>query len=337
MTRPLRWLSLALGLLALAALPAPPAAAEPADSLPALLTELGALYEESGRATEVYQETARRLRDQRAEVRRLNERLAATRTDLADARHLAGALAREQYRHGGAPLPDVLRLLFGEAPEGRGLHDRTVARRAARAQASEIARLAEGERRADELATAAREALDEQQTLAAEERRRRDEMRDRLAEVTRLLATLEPAGATGTTGTSETGGTADAPPAAAGVTTDQAPGSPGTRAPTPAGARALAHALDLLGSPSDPVALVTDAWARAGRTLPDSPAALWAALPQVPLGELCPGDLVVYGTDASHVALYAGDGQVVHAPGPGEPVAVAPLAVRPVLGAVTPG
>ncbi len=325
---------MSLGLLALTAPPAAPAAAEPGDSLPALLTELGTLYAETSRASEVYQETSRRLRDQRDEARRLTERLAATRTDLAGARRLAGALAREQYRHGGAELPATLRLLFGEAPGDRALHDRTVARRAARAQASEIARLAEGERRADELATAAREALDEQQRLAAEERRARDEMRDRLAEVTRLLATLDPADLTAPEDT--TAPATDPSPESA-APDDAAPGDPGTRAPTPAGARALAYVLDLVGTPHDPAALVTEAWEQSGRTLPATPAGMWAALPRVALGELRPGDLVIYGTDASHAAVYAGDGQVVHAPGPGEPVTTAPLAVRPVLGAVTPG
>src|SRR5690606_9543754 len=51
---------------------------------------------------------------------------------------------------------------------------------------------------------------------------------------------------------------------------------------------------------------------------------------------LRPGDLVVYFPEATHVALYLGDGMVVQAPRPGARVKVSPIAANPVLGAVRP-
>jgi cell wall-associated NlpC family hydrolase len=45
---------------------------------------------------------------------------------------------------------------------------------------------------------------------------------------------------------------------------------------------------------------------------------------------------VIYFPEATHVALYVGDGKVVQAPRPGEKVRVSPLASYPVLGAVRP-
>ncbi|NED01002.1 C40 family peptidase, partial [Streptomyces sp. SID6648] len=56
----------------------------------------------------------------------------------------------------------------------------------------------------------------------------------------------------------------------------------------------------------------------------------------VPLDALRPGDLVVYFPEATHVALYLGDGMVVQAPRPGAAVKVSPIAANPVLGAVRP-
>ena len=42
------------------------------------------------------------------------------------------------------------------------------------------------------------------------------------------------------------------------------------------------------------------------------------------------GDLVVYRSDASHVGMYMGNGQVIHAPHPGAPVRYDPVGMMPV-------
>lgn len=59
------------------------------------------------------------------------------------------------------------------------------------------------------------------------------------------------------------------------------------------------------------------AWARAGVSLPHSAQMQYNLSAKVGLGSLAVGDLVFYGTSASnitHVAIYVGGGQVVHAP-----------------------
>ena len=54
----------------------------------------------------------------------------------------------------------------------------------------------------------------------------------------------------------------------------------------------------------------------------------------MPLDQLQPGDIVGYYPGVTHVGMYIGDGQIVHASTYGVPVAVVPLNSMPVEGAV---
>jgi cell wall-associated NlpC family hydrolase len=73
--------------------------------------------------------------------------------------------------------------------------------------------------------------------------------------------------------------------------------------------------------------LTSWAWAQAGVYIPHSSAAQYSSLPHVPLGSVQPGDLIFYYSPISHVALYIGGGQIVHArhPGPGGEVQVSSM------------
>jgi cell wall-associated NlpC family hydrolase len=126
-----------------------------------------------------------------------------------------------------------------------------------------------------------------------------------------------------------------------------AAGSAGTvRRPTAAGGRAVRYAVRQLGKPYewgaegpesfDCSGLTSQAWAAAGTPIPRTSQEQWKRLQRIGLDELRPGDLVVYFEEATHVALYLGDGQVVQAPRPGAKVKASPIAANPVLGAVRP-
>jgi cell wall-associated NlpC family hydrolase len=79
------------------------------------------------------------------------------------------------------------------------------------------------------------------------------------------------------------------------------------------------------------------AWAQAGVGLPHSSGAQMGSGPSVSQSQLRPGDLVFYYSPVSHVGIYIGNGQIVHAANPSSGVRVAPVNSMPYSGAVRPG
>jgi peptidoglycan DL-endopeptidase CwlO len=100
-----------------------------------------------------------------------------------------------------------------------------------------------------------------------------------------------------------------------------------------AASTAVAAALSVVGttyvwgsaSPSvgfDCSGLTSWAWAQAGVYLPHQSAQQYASIPHVPSSAAQPGDLIFYYSPISHVGMYVGGGQMVHATSPGNPVTV---------------
>ncbi|MBQ0879370.1 C40 family peptidase [Streptomyces sp. RT42] len=321
-----------------------PAAAEPGPgpgdtrSVAGLLTDLQRLYREAEKATETYNGTEERLKRQRAEVRRLDAELARTRASLHDSRGAAGRLARQQYQSSGNLSP-YLRLLLARDPQ-HAIDQGHVIGRLARERVETVGRLTGAEKKAADLARRSRQALDRQVSLAESQAEQRDDVRERLRAVEELLASLTPEQLAALAELEESG-----------IAREQerflASGALGDDAkPSAEGERAVRFAVEQLGKPYewgaegpasyDCSGLTSVAWQRAGTAIPRTSQEQWARLERVPLNELRPGDLVVYFPEATHVAMYLGDGKVVQAPRPGAEVKVSPIAANPVLGAVRP-
>lgn len=113
------------------------------------------------------------------------------------------------------------------------------------------------------------------------------------------------------------------------------------------GATALSFAKSQLGKPYryasagpnsyDCSGLTSAAWAKAGVSLPRTSQSQIGVGRSVSKSDLQPGDLVFYYSGITHVALYAGNGQILHAPRPGKSVEFASLDSMPFAGARRPG
>ncbi|MEU0007773.1 NlpC/P60 family protein [Streptomyces sp. NPDC006314] len=314
------------------------AAPEPQRSVAQLLTDLQQIYRQTEQATETYNATAEKLKQQRATVARLDGELARTRLALRDSRTDAGRLARQQYQN-STGLGPYIRLLLARDPQ-HALDEGHVIGELTRERARAVARLTATEKRRDTLARAARKALDTQLTLAGRQKKQRDAVQAKLGDVERLLASLTPAQLAAVARLEQQGVTE----AQRKLTTAGA--LPADRPASTEGDRAVRYAMDQLGKPYqwgaqgpsayDCSGLTSQAWEHAGTPIPRTSQEQWKQLKRVPLNELRPGDLVIYFPEATHVAMYVGGGRVVQAPRPGENVKVSPLASYPVLGAVRP-
>jgi cell wall-associated NlpC family hydrolase len=311
---------------------------DPQRSVTELLTELQLLYRQTEQAGETYNATADQLGRKRAEVGRLDAELARARLSLHDSRRDAARLARQQYQ-GSTGLSPYVRLLLAPDPQS-ALDEGHVIGQLARERAKTVDRLESSERRQDVLVRKARKALDGQLLLAEQQRRQRDAVRTRLDAIEKLLASLS-ADQLAELARVEQNAVADAQRKLV------ASGSLGSAlSPSEQGARAVRYAMDQVGKPYewgaegpgayDCSGLTSQAWQHAGTPIPRTSQEQWARLARVPLNELRPGDLVVYFPEATHVAMYLGNGKVVQAPRPGDRVKISPIATNPILGAVRP-
>ena len=113
------------------------------------------------------------------------------------------------------------------------------------------------------------------------------------------------------------------------------------------GAKALAFARSQLGKPYqfggdgpngyDCSGLTSAAWATVGVRLPRTSQAQFGVGRAVSKSELQPGDLVFFYSGLSHVALYAGNGQILHSPRSGRSVEYMKMSYMPFAGARRPG
>lgn len=120
---------------------------------------------------------------------------------------------------------------------------------------------------------------------------------------------------------------------------DAAAVAPSTVAGDSAGQTALRNALTQQGKPYqwgaagpdayDCSGLVQWAFQQAGVELPHNSRAQSTLGTPVSQAQLQPGDLVFFYEPVSHVGIYTGDGNVVHASTSGQPVKISPISSMP--------
>ncbi|MCK7622168.1 NlpC/P60 family protein [Streptomyces sp. RS10V-4] len=322
--------------LATAALSAPAAGADPAEHPAAgrekATARVGALYEEAERATEKYNGATARTKELRREVSALQDRAARTQERVNRMRARLGAVAAAQYRSGG--IDPAVRLMLSERPESY-LEKASALDRLSGTQARELHRLRSATRDLEQQRREAARKLAELEAGRTEVARHKKEVQRKLATARRLLNALPPHARAAYDRAARGDGREEGVPDLSG-----APAGSGRAAAAVAAVRAAVGAPYAWGSTGpaafDCSGLTQWAYARAGVSLPRTSQAQRGAGRQVPLSQARPGDLVIYRSDASHVAMYVGNGQVVHAPYPGARVRYDPVGMMPVSAVTRP-
>ncbi|MFI5471106.1 NlpC/P60 family protein [Streptomyces cacaoi] len=301
-------------------------------------TKLEALYHDAAVATDAYNAAEEAAKKQSAEIVELAKKIVAGQEKLDDLKDRAGAAARAQYRTGG--LPDEAQLMLTDDPSefldgaGRVLQGQ----RATKGLIGELTRTQQDlEQYSKDASTqwqkleagrktkAAAQKKIEKQIAAAEklESQLEKKEKERLEQLEAQVA-LEAQTAWLDTGV------LDEINSAASVQ----------------GKKAVQFATAQIGKPYvwgaegpdsfDCSGLTSEAWRSAGQAIPRTSQEQWKQLPHIAVEDMRPGDLIIYFDDASHVALYVGDGAIIHAPRPGRTVTLAGAGSMPILGVVRP-
>lgn len=306
--------------------------------LEAVHAKLEALYHDAAVATDAYNAAEEAAEKQSAEIIELAKKIVAGQEKLDDLKNRAGAAARAQYRTGG--LPDEAQLMLSDDPTefldgaGRVLQGE----RATKGLLGELTRTQQDlEQYSKDASTqwqkleagrktkAAAQKKIEKQIAAAEklESQLEKKEKERLEQLEKQVA-QEAQTAWLSTGV-----------------LDEINSSASVQ-----GKQAVQFATAQIGKPYewgaegpatfDCSGLTSEAWKSAGRAIPRTSQEQWNQLPHIAVEDMRPGDLIIYFDDASHVAMYVGDGSIVHAPRPGRTVTLAGAGSMPILGVVRP-
>ncbi|MGW4380474.1 NlpC/P60 family protein [Kitasatospora sp. NPDC004531] len=279
------------------------------------------LLEEQEQAAEKYNGAKEKADQLRKRADQLQDQLARGREQLTELTSGLAAVAAEQYRQGG--IDPSVRLMLSSDPD-RYLAQASSFDQAAGTQAGALRALEAQQRRLDqqrqEAAAVLAELDDQTRTLDSA----KGTAQSRLQEAQRLLATLSAADRAaivrGTDGAASRGASRVEPgslPQASGAAKVAVEAALSKQGADYIWAAAGPNVFDCSG-------LMVWAYAQAGIALPRTSQAQATVGTNVGTDwhNAQPGDLVIYKSDRSHVAMYIGNGQVVHAPKAGDVVKV---------------
>lgn len=327
--------------LALVTLPSVQAGADPAAISPTeALTKLGELSRQSEQTTEALHNAQIDLEAKQSAQRAAEAALAVEQgaLDAANARvavfrPVVDKLATANYQ--GARTNRLFALMVSESPQqlldqmsalDAISHDTRKQVAQFQSATSDVAKAAEA---AEQYAETAGAAAEQAKVVSDDLQRRQSDLQAQIAEVMKAFEGLTGAERDQLAGTPfPPGFDRDK------ILADLTPGS---------GTGALQAGMTRIGAPYvwgatgpdqfDCSGLVVWAYKQIGKTLPRSSQAQADGGTPVSRDELRPGDVVLFYNDASHVGLYAGNGNVLHASTFGVPVKVESMARWPFYGA----
>jgi len=306
------------------------AAADPSGGSPdhaSQVDQLDRLYQQAEQATQKYDAAQERAKQLRADLNTLQDRAAKGQSHVNALRDELGVLAASQYREGG--IDPSLALLLSDDPDGY-LDRAADLDRLGGQQLGRLQQLQEAERQLVQQRSQAADKLAELQQAGTVLRDRKQAVQGSLAEAQRILNAM-PARqrADYTPGAGERASRDRTEPDIANL-----PASSGRAAMAVAAAERMVGAPYVWGATGpnafDCSGLMLYAYQQAGVSLPRTSQEQLNAGTHVPLDQARPGDLVIYRGDASHVGMYVGGGQVVHAPYPGARVRYDPVGMMPI-------
>jgi len=306
--------------------------AAPADAAPhgGTKAEVDRLYQQAEKATEAYDKAGERAHTLRRQINDAQDRIARQQQRVNTMREQLGSVAGAQYRSGG--IDPTVALLFSDDPADY-LDKASTLDRIGAQQAGQLKELRSA------LRDLSQERAEAAGKLAELEKSRKDvsthkrAVEKKLAKARQLINSM-PAAERAAYERASRGGTRDLPDLT------------GVVAPDARAAAAVAAARSALGRPYvwgangpsgfDCSGLMQWSYAHAGIHLPRTSQEQRHAGRRVPLSQAQPGDLVVYRSDASHVGMYVGHGQVIHAPYPGAAVRYDPVGMMPISSVTRP-
>ncbi|MEV5612869.1 NlpC/P60 family protein [Streptomyces sp. NPDC052225] len=317
--------------------------AEPHLSPTEVKAKVDKLYQEAEVATEKYNGAKEKAEKAQKKVDSLQDEASRRTEALNSQRQKLGSMAAEQYRTGG--VDPTVRLLLSSTPD-RYLDEAALADRVGTRQAATIARVRKELREIDQVRGKADGTLSELRGKQRELERQKKTVTKKLGEAKRLLDRLDPAdralASGGTDGPGASYGTDGSGHASRATSRDDLTADLG-KASNSRVAAAISYAQGALGSPYvwgatgpnafDCSGLTQAAYRAAGVSIPRTTYAQINAGQRIPKSQLHPGDLVFFYSGISHVGLYIGNGQMIHAPNPSAPVRIAPIDQMPFAGA----
>lgn len=293
------------------------------------------LFEEAEQATERFNQAGERAGRLRAEVDRVQDAVARGQDRINTMRGVLGAYAGAQYRAGG--IDPAVELMLSEDPDDYLAKAAALDRLSGR-QARQLDELRSEQRRLGQERQEASRKLSELDALRADVAKEKRAVTAKLAAARRLLNAMPSQERAEFDRASRSGGRPDA-----------LPDLPDPAASGPSSGRAMTAVMaarSAVGRPYvwgstgpsgfDCSGLMVWSYRQAGVALPRTSQAQRHAGRRVSLSEARPGDLVTYRSDASHVGMYVGNGQVVHAPYPGARVRYDPVGMMPVSSVTRP-
>ncbi|MFI2616222.1 NlpC/P60 family protein [Streptomyces sp. NPDC018584] len=313
--------------------------ADPRPGTAEVKSRVDALYREAEIATEKYNGAKEKAEKAEESLGELRDEAARKAEKLNAARNSLGSYATAQYRAGG--IDPSVQLALSSDPD-QFLDRASLADRAGSRQAAAIGGVRKKLREFDQLRTEADDRLATLRARQADLKKHKKTVTAKLGEAKRLLARLteeqrvefarladEDQG--GHSGRADRSKARDTPPSGA------------AKAPNARAATAVSYAYKAIGSPYvwgatgpsafDCSGLIQAAYRSAGVSLPRTTYAQIAAGERIPRSALRPGDLVFFYSGITHVGMYVGNGQMIHAPNPSAPVRLAPIDQMPFAGA----